>query len=96
MISYNSVHDRNLMKNPDGSYIYNTADFNSFERFQKGKLPAWVDLYVGMLEEADAIKAKTLFDAGLFNDVKPFVDRNTRRYCTRVYFSNRQGYAGDR
>lgn len=50
------------------------------------KLPYFVDIYLGVLNDADARKAALLSGADQIN----FVTRNERRLVQRVYFQNRQ------
>lgn len=51
--------------------------------------PAWVEIYIEMLGEDDAIKAALLTGAAQAD----FADRASRRYVGRVYFPNGRGYA---
>lgn len=51
-------------------------------------LPEYVDVYLEVLDELDADKLSGL-DA---TNRAAFVERNARRYTTRVYFQNRLGY----
>lgn len=54
------------------------------------RTPEYVDVYLEILNERDAERAKGMpADSAVQKD---FVDRKVRRYTTRVYFHNRQGY----
>ncbi len=85
---------------------YSVPDYNSLNKnYSKGmwspadlsltihKLPAWIDMYVTVLQESDAIRAALLVEAGKDADALDFVIRNGKRYTLRVYPQNREGYA---
>lgn len=62
---------------------------NYFSGDVADKLPAWVDLYIELLAEADAIKAADIADS----DVQAkFVQKNSHAFIRRVYFMHRTGY----
>jgi prepilin-type N-terminal cleavage/methylation domain-containing protein len=72
------------------------TDPNDYYRFNyasvtEGEPPIWIDVYLMLLGEAEAIQA-----AALWRENNPtaedFIDRNTRRYTTRIYLRNREGY----
>lgn len=94
IVSYNSLHDRNLVRYPDGNYIYSPSQFDTLRGYQTNQLPAYIEIYLCILEEDDAIKAQSLCEAGRYVDAKNYVDRQGRRYTTRVYLGNRQGRLG--
>ena len=52
--------------------------------------PAYVDILVEIIPDADAVRLVTITDA---NDREAYADRVARRYFNRVYFHNLQGYA---
>jgi len=77
---------------------YNDAGnmINSFSAAEgTNRLPAYVDIFLETIGAADArefrnyaaLKGKT------HADVKDYLDKNARRFFTRVYFPNRNGYA---
>lgn len=98
VVSYNSVHDRELMKYPGagGGYIYAPSEFKIIEGYESNQLPAYIELYVSILEEDDAVRAAALCEADNFVEAKLYVGRQAKRYAVRVPFLNRQGYGGDR
>ena len=56
------------------------------------RLPEYVDVYIETLSERDAARIE---DMGADPDdpvIREFVEKNVRRYTTRVYFHNRSGY----
>ncbi len=53
--------------------------------------PGWIEIYVELLGEDDAIKASQLSGAA----ASDFADRSSRRYVGRVYLNNGRGYAPD-
>ncbi|MFC1498796.1 PilW family protein [Verrucomicrobiota bacterium] len=65
--------------------------YDSTSPANSNRLPEYVDIVLDVLNEDDSIKAASKWsndDA----DKAEFVDRNIRRYTTRVYFHNRHGY----
>ena len=52
--------------------------------------PSWVDIYVEMLGEEDAVKAS--FMSGV--SAAEYKDRMAKRYAGRVYLHNAVGYSG--
>jgi prepilin-type N-terminal cleavage/methylation domain-containing protein len=52
-------------------------------------LPAWLDIYLEMLGEADAERAASLWDYSQ-DQAKQFVEENVRRFTARVFFQNRE------
>lgn len=58
------------------------------------RLPEYVDVYLEVLGEEDAQRAADMQEMmGLNNQVvSEFVEKNARRYTTRVFFQNRAGY----
>ena len=73
---------------PMGSLIASN-DFKSYN--QDNALPAFVDIFIEVLGHDSAIKAKALWDQASPDGVE-FVDRNSKRYAMRVFFSNGKGY----
>ncbi|MBU4498307.1 MAG: hypothetical protein KKG09_09920 [Verrucomicrobia bacterium] len=55
------------------------------------RLPVCVDIYLEVLGNDDAVKAGYITIAA---DKTAFINSNTRRYTTRVFFNNRMGWAG--
>ncbi|MBN1268793.1 MAG: prepilin-type N-terminal cleavage/methylation domain-containing protein [Kiritimatiellae bacterium] len=90
---YNSPSLQSLMSPPSGQGTINEAQYR---QFQKDKLPVYVEIYVAVLEEEDAIRAAALFEAGRFDAAQTNVDFNARRYAIRVNMPNRQGYGAKR
>lgn len=70
---------------PDGSRNYDSAIAANSNR-----VPEYVDVYLEILNERDAERARGMPANSTVQ--KDFVDRSARRYTTRVYFHNRQGY----
>jgi len=52
-------------------------------------LPSWVDIYLELLGEDDAVRAAILWDANP-SDAADYVSRNVRRFNARVFFPNRE------
>jgi prepilin-type N-terminal cleavage/methylation domain-containing protein len=98
IISYNSIHDRDLMRYPDPgkSYVYNKNEFDGFENFQTNRLPGWLEIYLCLLGEDDAVKAAALFRANQYAEARRYVDRYGRRYVIRAYLGSRLGYSANR
>jgi len=70
-----------------GNDYYSTNSYNYSSNFVlRDSLPEYVDVFLEVLDESDALKL-----SGVTNKVA-FVERNARRYSTRVYFHNRLGY----
>jgi prepilin-type N-terminal cleavage/methylation domain-containing protein len=67
-----------------GDYVSNYRSW-----LEGNRLPVWVDVYLEMLSEADAIRAAALFEAGNESEGRLFVDNQARRYMSRVYFGTR-------
>lgn len=65
-----------------------SRDYFSDDPANSNRLPEYVDVFLEILNKRDAIRAAGMSGAAQ----KAFVDRNARRYTTRVYFQNRQGY----
>lgn len=62
--------------------------------------PAWIEIYIEMLGEDDAIKAAVLCGSTQPPAATPqvaidYADRSSRRYVGRVYINNGPGYAPD-
>jgi prepilin-type N-terminal cleavage/methylation domain-containing protein len=68
-----------------GEYVSNYRSVREGNR-----LPIWVDIYLEMLSEADAIRAADLFESGVDAEARAFVDNQARRYMARVFFANRE------
>jgi prepilin-type N-terminal cleavage/methylation domain-containing protein len=71
-----------------------TNEYFSFDAANSNRLPSFVDIFLELLGDDDAQRAKILserFDADS-DEVKNFVERHARRFSTRVYFHNRAGY----
>ena len=82
---YNNAADLALMTYP--AYY----DRTKVLPYIRGKLPVRADLYIEMLGEDAAAKAAQLYNAGLTDQGYVHIDRNIRKYMTRVYFINRSG-----
>ena len=65
-------------------YHYDSTD-------NDGKLPLWVDLYLELFSEEEAIQMAILWDANQ-ETAQRYRDQHSRRYAARVYFPNRLGY----
>lgn len=52
-------------------------------------LPSWVDIYLELLGEDDAVRAAILWDANP-TEAADYVSRNVRRFNARVFFPNRE------
>ena len=65
-----------------------------YDNHNDSQLPAYVDVVLEIMGEKDAIRAADLADR--LSDVDPkvldFVEKQSRRYTTRVYLKNRAGY----
>lgn len=70
--------------NKAGSLV---ADYNSAD--EDDLLPLWVDVYLELLSEDDAIKVAALWD-GDESAAKELIARSAKRYTTRVFFPNRE------
>lgn len=69
-----------------GDYAY------SYDSTQQGDaLPLWADIYLEMLDEPNAIRVAELWNANQGAAVD-YLERHARRYTTRIYFPNREGY----
>jgi type II secretory pathway pseudopilin PulG len=64
--------------------------------FQSGKLPAYIEIYLSMMDEPAAVRAAELYKAGQYRQAKKYVESVERRYAVRVHFANRDGYTGRR
>ena len=53
-------------------------------------LPSYVDVYLEILNERDAKRVVEMQGRGI--DPDEYIERNVRRYTTRVHFQNRNGY----
>lgn len=72
-----------------GAVYYSTNSYAySPNYYITNSLPEYVDVYLEVLDELDADKLAGV-DA---TNRAAFVERNARRYTTRVYFQNRLGY----
>jgi hypothetical protein len=67
----------------DTSREYNSVNHTN-------QLPTYVDVYLEVLNERDAKRLVEMQARGI--DPRDFVERNARRYTTRVQFLNRNGY----
>lgn len=74
-----------LLAVPEDSY---------FSDEHSNTLPAFVDICLELLNERDARQAADLWVRDL--DYTNFVERTARRFTTRVFFNNRNGYRGDK
>lgn len=72
--------------NPDVYFI------EGYDSVDEGEPPLWVDIYLMLLGEPEAIRAADLW-RNTHPDREDFVDRSTRRYSARIYFRNREGYS---
>ncbi len=62
----------------------------SYDSTQEGHvLPLWVDIYIELLDEADAERAATLWELDE-DEARRYVDNNVRRFNARVFFPNRE------
>jgi|GEM_PF-3492629 len=67
---------------------YDSMDYSN-------QLPEYVDIYLELLNERDALQAAKMWSDSNFaaqTNTAAFIERNAKRYATRVYFHNRQGY----
>jgi hypothetical protein len=72
------------------TYDNNQQVINSYDSgFNGNKLPLWVDVYLELLSENDAIKMADLWtqNSAAASD---FLSLNARRYTTRIFFPNRE------
>lgn len=70
-----------------GNDYFSTNSYNySSNLVFRDSLPEYVDVFLEVLDELDALKL-----SGVTNKAA-FVEQNARRYSTRVHFQNRQGY----
>lgn len=66
-------------------YIFN------YDSTTEGELPLWVDIYLLMLDETTSKQAAALWAVNQ-TEARAFVERNARRYASRIHFANREGY----
>jgi type II secretory pathway pseudopilin PulG len=77
----------------------NMIGYNSERRnspFEASKLPAYIEIYLSMMDEAAAVRAAELYKAGQNLQARQYVESVERRYAVRVHFANRDGYTGRR
>lgn len=56
-------------------------------------LPLWVDIYLEVLGEDEAVRAAILWSSGGGSgsaDARQYIDNNVRRFTARVFFPNRE------
>jgi type II secretory pathway component PulJ len=91
IIAENVVALRFFAPNDQGDL--DTEYLSEDERY-KNRLPQYVDVFLEVMGEKDAIRAADL--AERLGDTDPkvldFVEKHSRRYTARVYFQNRAGY----
>lgn len=63
--------------------------YNSADAANENLLPLWVDIYLELMSEDDAIRAAILWDANPQQGAE-YVSRAVKRYTTRVFFPNRE------
>lgn len=70
------------------------TEYFSEDYLNKDRLPQYVDVFLELMGEKDAILAADLAKRLGDSDEKvlDFVEKNSRRYTARVYFQNRAGY----
>lgn len=85
------VYDRDgkLVRADDPDNPYGASD--TYTSLNKTRGIGWVEIYLEMLGEDDAIRAALLTGQAAID----FADRASRRYVGRVYFHNGRGYAPD-
>ena len=81
---------------PDGTGDI-VKNYLSTDKDNDNRLPEYVDVYLEVMGEKDAIRAaqlKTLAEEDKIPEEKitEFVENYSRRYTARVYFQNRAGY----
>lgn len=71
-----------------------TREYYSDDLANSNRLPQYVDVYLEVLSDKDAIQAADLKQrfGAMDSRTLDFVERNSRRYTTRVHFQNRSGY----
>jgi len=63
--------------------------YDSADPANKDQLPLWLDVYLELLSEEDAIRAAILWDTDE-DRAKAFVSQNAKRFTARVFFPNRE------
>ena len=57
------------------------------------QLPEFVDILLEVLNDQHAEETSQMAQNGIPpKDIRRFVEKNLRRYSTRIYFQNRHGY----
>lgn len=80
--------DGKFIASSDGAYVGKTY------RSDNGARPlGFIEIYIEMLGEQDAVKAAMLMDADKKQEAIDFADRASRRYVGRVYMNQGRGYA---
>jgi competence protein ComGF len=81
-----------LVTNVTGFQVsaYNSVGGLPLSSWDNTNLPVYVDISLAVIGNDDAKK----FNALSGTNATGFQDRNSRRYSTRVYFNNRQGWQG--
>lgn len=64
---------------------------NYYSLDQDNKLPLWVDIWLEVLSEEEAIQLAALWAASP-EAARLYLNQHTRRYASRVYLANRIGY----
>ena len=66
------------------------ADYSSAD--EGNKLPLWLDIYLELLGEDDAVRVAELMNRNQDEAAMRIINENSRRYVTRVFFPMREGY----
>jgi len=66
--------------------------YDSIAAANGNQLPEYVDLYLEILNERDAAEVAKMWHAGAQARARDFIEKNAKRYSTRVFFQNRIGY----
>ena len=68
-------------------------EYDSADPLNNDELPDYVDVLLEVLNDREAEQVAQMQETGLPDEtIEEFVERNSRRYTTRVYFHNRHGY----
>lgn len=65
-------------------------EYYSITPANSNQLPRYVDVYLEVLNERDAKRVVEMSDKGI--SPNEYIERNVRRYTTRVHFYDRNGY----
>lgn len=81
---------------PSSVYYSDPKEYSRVQdkAFVTNRLPAYVDIFLEVLDESAMDRAADLAvsfgETG--DETREFIEKNVRRYTTRVYFDNRHGY----